>query len=88
MLGRDYHARLADSADVAGVGRTTLHRCSSDRTELFSAATENSIAATYESEADAAIDQGSAIEAMRRLVPGPIAASHSPLIAETAPRHW
>ncbi|MBL1120050.1 TetR/AcrR family transcriptional regulator [Streptomyces sp. 110] len=73
VLGRDYHATLADIADAAGVGRTTLHRYFSDRTGLVSAAIEDSIAAIDESVTGAAIDQGSPIEAMRRLVTAMVA---------------
>ncbi|WP_329585861.1 TetR/AcrR family transcriptional regulator [Streptomyces sp. NBC_01005] len=73
VLGRDYHATLTDIADAAGVGRTTLHRYFSDRTGLISAAIEDSIAAIDESVAGAAIDQGSPIEAMRRLVTAMVA---------------
>jgi AcrR family transcriptional regulator len=73
VLGRDYHATLADIAEAAGVGRTTLHRYFSDRTGLISAAIEDSVAAIDESVAGAAIDQGSPVEAMRRLVTAMVA---------------
>jgi AcrR family transcriptional regulator len=68
VLGRDYHATLAEIADAAGVGRTTLHRYFSDRTGLISAAIDDSIVAIQQSVTDAAIDQGCPLEAMRRLV--------------------
>jgi AcrR family transcriptional regulator len=68
VLGRDYHANLADIADAAGVGRTTLHRYFSDRTALINAAVKDSIEAIEQSVADAAIGQGPPVEAMRRLV--------------------
>jgi AcrR family transcriptional regulator len=68
VLGRHYHATLADIADAAGVGRTTLHRYFSDRTALINAAIEDSVEAIEQSVADAALDQGCPVEAMRRLV--------------------
>ncbi|MEU0505477.1 TetR/AcrR family transcriptional regulator [Nocardia sp. NPDC005998] len=73
VLGRDYHATLADIAAAAGVGRTTLHRYFSDRTRLINAAIEDSIEAIEQSVTDAAIDQDSPVEAMRRLVTAMVA---------------
>ncbi len=73
VLGRNYHATLADIADAAGVGRTTLHRYFSDRTRLISATIEDSVAVIDESVAGAAIDQGPPVEAMRRLVTAMVA---------------
>ena len=73
VLGRDYHATLAQIADAAGVGRTTVHRYFSDRTGLINAAIQDSIEAIEQSVADAAIDQGSPAEAMRRLVTAMVA---------------
>ena len=68
VLGRDYHANLADIAAAAGVGRTTLHRYFPDRTGLINAAIKDSIEAIEQSVADAAVEQGPPVEAMRRLV--------------------
>jgi AcrR family transcriptional regulator len=73
VLGRDYHATLADIAAAAGVGRTTLHRYFSDRTGLINAAIEDSIEAIGQSVADAAVEQGPPAEAMRRLVAAMVA---------------
>jgi AcrR family transcriptional regulator len=73
VLGRDYHATLAQIADAAGVGRTTMHRYFPDRTGLINAAIEDSLAAIEQSVTDAAIDLGSPIEAMRRLVTAMVA---------------
>ncbi|WP_435061755.1 TetR/AcrR family transcriptional regulator [Amycolatopsis thermoflava] len=56
LLGRDYQAKLAEIANAAGVGRTTLHRYFPDRATLIKAAVEDSVA-------DAAIDQGPALDA-------------------------
>ena len=68
VLARDRAATLADVAAAAGVGRSTLHRYFADREELVSAAIEDSRRALGESVEDAALDQGSPLEAMRRLV--------------------
>ncbi|GAA3804217.1 TetR/AcrR family transcriptional regulator [Amycolatopsis tucumanensis] len=73
LLGRDYQAKLAEIADAAGVGRTTLHRYFPDRATLIKAAVEDSIAAIEASVADAAIDRGPALDAMRRLVAAMVA---------------
>jgi AcrR family transcriptional regulator len=73
VLGRDYHATLADIADAADVGRTTLHRYFPDRAGLINAAIADSIEVIEQSVADAAIDQGSPAEAMRRLVTAMVA---------------
>jgi AcrR family transcriptional regulator len=73
VLGRDYHATLAQIADAAGVGRTTLHRYFSDREALLNAAVADSIKAIDQSVKEAAIDQGHALEAMRRLVTAMVA---------------
>jgi AcrR family transcriptional regulator len=72
-LGRDYNATLAEIADAAGVGRTTVHRYFSDRTGLINAAVKDSVAVIEQSVADAAIEQGSPVEAMRRLVTAMVA---------------
>jgi AcrR family transcriptional regulator len=68
VLARDRAATLADIARAAEVGRSTLHRHFSDREELVEAAVEDSLRVLGQAVADAALDQGPALEAMRRLV--------------------
>ena len=68
MLARDRAATLAEIAEAAGVGRSTLHRHFADREELVAAAVEDSLAALGQAVEDAALDQGPPVEAMRRLV--------------------
>jgi AcrR family transcriptional regulator len=68
VLARDRSATLADIARAADVGRSTLHRHFTDREALVDAAVEDSLRALGESVEDAALDQGSPLEAMRRLV--------------------
>ncbi len=70
VLSRDRAATLADIADAAGVGRTTLHRYFPDRETLFGAVVEDCWQAIDQSVRDAAIDQGSPVDAIHRLVIG------------------
>jgi AcrR family transcriptional regulator len=73
VLAGDRSATLPEIAEAAGVGRTTLHRYFPDREALINAAIEDSIQAIEQSVADAALDQGSPREAMRRLVAAMVA---------------
>ena len=73
VLARDRTATLPDIAAAAGVGRTTLHRYFPDRASLVEAAIEDSIHAIQQSVAEAALDQGSSPDAMRRAVAAMVA---------------
>jgi AcrR family transcriptional regulator len=73
VLARDRTATLPGIAAAAGVGRTTLHRYFPDRESLIKAAIEDSIQAIQESVAEAALDQGSSLDAMRRAVAAMVA---------------
>ncbi|WP_232661492.1 TetR/AcrR family transcriptional regulator [Pseudonocardia sp. TRM90224] len=68
VLGRNHDATLPAVAEAAGVGRTTLHRYFPDRESLLSATTADSLAAVEQAVTDAAIEDGSPVDAMRRLV--------------------
>ncbi|WP_432993884.1 TetR/AcrR family transcriptional regulator [Dactylosporangium sp. CA-233914] len=68
ILARNFSATLAEIADAAEVGRTTLHRYFPDREALIKAAVDDSVEAIESSTAQAAIEQGPPLEAMRRLV--------------------
>ncbi|HEX2316251.1 MAG TPA: TetR/AcrR family transcriptional regulator [Thermomonospora sp.] len=68
VLARDRTATLADIAEEADVGRSTLHRYFSDRQELIEAAVEDAFGRIEQAVRDAAPDQGPPLEAMRRLV--------------------
>nr|MDT0663609.1 TetR/AcrR family transcriptional regulator [Micromonospora sp. DSM 115978] len=68
VLARDRTATLADVAEAAAVGRSTLHRYFPDRDELFRAVVEDSVQVLATSVSDAAIDAGPPLAAMRRLV--------------------
>jgi AcrR family transcriptional regulator len=73
VLAGDRTATLPDIAEAAGVGRTTLHRYFPDRESLIEATIEDSIQAIHQSVADAALDQGSSLAAMRRAVAAMVA---------------
>lgn len=68
VLARHRNATLADIAEAADVGRSTLHRYFSDRDELLKAVTVDSLRVLEESTAEAAINEGTVAEAMRRLI--------------------
>jgi AcrR family transcriptional regulator len=67
-LARDRAATLADIAAAADVGRSTLQRYFPDREDLLDAVVADSLRAVGEAAAEAALDDGPADEAMRRLV--------------------
>jgi AcrR family transcriptional regulator len=73
VLARDRAATLPDIAEAAGVGRTTLHRYFPDRESLIEAAVEDSIQAISQSVAEAALDQGPSMDALRRAVAAMVA---------------
>jgi AcrR family transcriptional regulator len=73
VLAHHRNATLADIAEAADVGRSTLHRYFSDRDELVKAVAENSLKVLEESTTEAAISEGSAVEAMRRLIAAMVA---------------
>lgn len=68
VLARNRAATLADIAEAAQVGRSTLHRYFPDRRDLFNATVTDSFQAVERSVAEAAIDHGPPLEALRRLI--------------------
>jgi AcrR family transcriptional regulator len=75
-LARNRVATLADIAEAAGVGRSTLHRHFSDREELINAVVDDSLTVINQSIDEAAIGQGPPAEAMRRLVAAMLDVAH------------
>jgi AcrR family transcriptional regulator len=67
-LAADREATLPDIAASAGVSRTTLHRYFADRETLVYEALLDSICILAETVDEAALEQGSTAEAMRRLI--------------------
>lgn len=59
---------MPEIATAAGVGRTTLHRYFADRETLIYEATLDSIRVLTEAADGAAIDDGPALDAMRRFI--------------------
>ncbi|WP_236541405.1 TetR/AcrR family transcriptional regulator [Spiractinospora alimapuensis] len=72
VWARDRTATLADVARAAGVGRTTLHRYFPDRARLVEALVLDAYTAIDQASVDAAMEQGTAREALRRLIHGMI----------------
>ncbi|MFE2291393.1 TetR/AcrR family transcriptional regulator [Streptomyces sp. NPDC059452] len=68
VLARDRAATLADIAEAAEVGRSTLHRYFPDRDVLVKAAVADAYLVIQQSIQDAAVDEGPPLEALRRLV--------------------
>jgi AcrR family transcriptional regulator len=86
VLARDRTATLPDIAEAAGVGRTTLHRYFPDRESLIEATIEDSIQAIQQSVTEAALDQGSSLDAMRRAVAAMVAVGDRLLFVFGDPR--
>lgn len=86
VLARDRTATLADIADAAEVGRSTLHRYFPDRDELIRAVVEDSYRTLQEAIDGAAVDQGPPLEAMRRLVAAMVGAGDRILFLYGDPR--
>lgn len=68
VLAHDRDATLPAIAEAAAVGRTTLHRYFPDREALVAATVADSVQAIDQAVVDAALDDGTPREAMRRLV--------------------
>jgi AcrR family transcriptional regulator len=73
VLARRHDATLAEIAEAADVGRSTLHRYFPDRRELLRAVVVDSLEALERSVGDAAIEEGPPLEGMRRLVEAMVA---------------
>jgi AcrR family transcriptional regulator len=68
LLAHNRRATLAEIAEAAEVGRSTLHRYFSDREELIGSVVEDSMRQMIEAHEGAELDQGPTLEAMRRLI--------------------
>lgn len=67
-LARNRSATLGEIAELAAVGRTTLHRYFPDREELVRAAVADSLQAIARNALAARLDEGPARDALRRLI--------------------
>lgn len=68
IFAKQPSASLSTVAAAADVGRSTLHRYFPDRASLLDALLDDGVAATARAFEEAAVDQGTPIEALRRLV--------------------
>lgn len=68
VLVRSPEAPLAEIAAAAETSRSTLHRSFADRAELIEAVVHDSIAAITAATNRAAVDEGTPVEALRRVV--------------------
>lgn len=73
VLADDRTATLPMVAQSAGVGRTTLHRYFPDRGSLVREATLDAIRVLEDVIERAGVDEGSAVEAMRRVIAAMVA---------------
>lgn len=81
VLARDRTATLAEIAQAAEVGRSTLHRYFADRDELVRAAVVDSLELVEQAVLGAAVDEGPVVDAMRRLVTALVATGDRLLFA-------
>ena len=86
VLARQRGATLADIAVAAEVGRTTLHRYFPDRETLVAAVVEDSWRAVEQAVRDAAVEEGPAADAMRRLISALVATGERMLFLFGDPR--
>lgn len=68
VLGQRPNAALAEIAEAANVGRSTLHRYFPERSELIVALAGDAVETLTQGVAEAALDQGTPAEALRRVV--------------------
>ncbi|MEV7286941.1 TetR/AcrR family transcriptional regulator [Streptomyces sp. NPDC093252] len=86
VLARDRRATLAEIAQAADVGRSTLHRYFPDRDRLLHAAVLDSLEIIDRAVHDAATEQGPPDEAMRRLVAAVVGVGHRMLFVFGEPQ--
>lgn len=70
VFARTRSATLADVAEAAEVGRSTLHRYFADRDDLINSVVADSYQAIQQTVANANVEYGTPLDAMRRLVAG------------------
>ncbi len=87
-LARDPEASLGDVAKLAGLTRATLYRHFGSRENLIAALREDALACAHDVIAGARIDEGTAVEALGRVVTGIISfgGRFRPLLVEGAAR--
>ncbi|MBA8925113.1 AcrR family transcriptional regulator [Kutzneria viridogrisea] len=68
LLSQRPGTSLGEIAEAAGVGRSTLHRYFSERSELIAAIAGDAVDKLTSGVAEAALNQGTPVEALRRVV--------------------
>ena len=81
VLSRDRNAPLSSVAEVAEVGRSTLHRYFPEREDLVAATFEEAFAELGRVMEEARVDEGPATEALRRVVAAHVEAGEWVLFA-------
>jgi AcrR family transcriptional regulator len=86
VLAKKPAATMPEIAEAAAVGRTTVHRYFADRQTLIRAATADAIQAVNRAIDDAAPEQGSALDATRRVIAAMVSMSDRILFLYGDPR--
>jgi AcrR family transcriptional regulator len=86
VLAKNPVATMPEIAEAAAVGRTTVHRYFADRNTLIRAATADAIRALDQAIDDVAPEQGSALDAMRRVITAMVSAADRILFLFSDPR--
>jgi AcrR family transcriptional regulator len=84
LLVRAPRSSLADVAAAAGVGRTTVHRCFATRDALLDALAVTAVDRIEEAVHTSALEEGTAVEALQRLVAGLLGIADTFAFASTA----
>lgn len=94
VLADDRSATLPDIARAAGVGRTTVHRYFNDRESLVREATSDAVRILEAMLEGAGVDDGPAVDAMRRVIAAMVAIGDrivflfgDPRVMESLPPH-
>ena len=88
LLAADAGASLAEIAAAAGVGRTTVHRVFPTRSDLLTALALDAVDRLREAIADAHLEEGSAPEALERVVEAVLPLADELRFLEAGPEVW
>ena len=88
LLAADSGASLAESATAAGVGRTTVHRAFPTRSDLLTALALDAVDRLREAISSARLDEGSAPEAVERVVETVLPLADELRFLEAGPEVW
>ena len=88
LLAADSGASLAEIATAAGVGRTTVHRAFPTRSDLLTALALDAVDRLREAISSARLDEGSAPEAVERVVETVLPLADELRFLEAGPEVW